>query len=78
MMNLIKIRSLLPVVIMAALVLSLIPSSGAQAGAMLSTEDFLNRLGVNTHLNGLTKDDPVDVSAWRFSYVPLLCATRSP
>ncbi len=62
-MNLIKIRLLLPVVIMAALVLSLSAPSGAQAGAMLSTEDFLNRLGVNTHLNGLTKDDPWNTNA---------------
>ncbi len=30
----------------------------AQAPTVLSTEDFLNTLGVNTHLRGLTKDDP--------------------
>jgi len=29
----------------------------------LSTEDFLNCLGVNTHLNGLTRDDPWNTNA---------------
>ena len=38
-------------------------ASSARAEAALSTEDFLNRLGVNTHLNGLTKDDPWDTDA---------------
>src|SRR5512135_734327 len=33
------------------------PPSGASVPT-ISTEDFLNRLGVNTHLNGLTRDDP--------------------
>ena len=31
----------------------------------LSTEDFLNTLGVNTHLNGLTAGDPWDTDAAR-------------
>jgi len=29
----------------------------------MSTEDFLNRLGVNTHLNGLTRNDPWNTNA---------------
>lgn len=41
--------------------LAFVPS--AQAETALSTEDFLNRLGVNTHLNGLTKADPWNVDA---------------
>ena len=31
----------------------------------VSTEDFLNTLGVNTHLNGLTQGDPWDTNAVR-------------
>jgi len=42
----------------AALAFTLTAAPAARAQATLSTEDFLNRLGVNTHLNGLTKDDP--------------------
>lgn len=33
-------------------------SAGADSLQAVSTEDFLNRLGVNTHLNGLTPQDP--------------------
>jgi hypothetical protein len=34
------------------------PAFGAPAQTAVSTEEFLNHLGVNTHLEGLTKDDP--------------------
>jgi len=39
------------------------PSFGDPARTALSTEDFLNRLGVNTHLDGLTRDDPWNTKA---------------
>ena len=42
---------------LAALVLVVRPASAAPTPAM-STEDFLNHLGVNTHLDGLTPKDP--------------------
>jgi len=49
---------------MAALGLSLLALGGAaRAETALSTEAFLNRLGVNTHLNGLTKADPWNTEA---------------
>lgn len=58
-----KIRPLSLLGIVAVLGLTLSIASSARAEAALSTEDFLNRLGVNTHLNGLTKDDPWNTDA---------------
>ena len=58
-----KTRSLPYLGIVAALGLTLSAAPTARAQTTLSTEDFLNRLGVNTHLNGLTKDDPWDTDA---------------
>ncbi len=47
---------------LAALTLSTPPAAAAPVQAM-STEDFLNRLGVNTHLDGLTPEDPWNTNA---------------
>ena len=49
--------------ITAALAWSAQPSVGAPPVPAFSTEDFLNRLGVNTHLDGLTRDDPWNTNA---------------
>jgi len=51
--------------IVAALGPTLSVLAPARAQAILSTEDFLNCLGTNTHLNGLTKDDPWNTDAAR-------------
>ena len=61
--NPMKIRSLPLLPIVAALALTLSALTPVRAQATLSTEDFLNRLGVNTHLNGLTKEDPWNTDA---------------
>ncbi len=45
-----------------AVLLPLRPANAAPMPAM-STEDFLNRLGVNTHLDGLTPQDPWNTNA---------------
>ena len=44
--------------ITAGLALAVCAPGLAQSTPALSTEDFLNRLGVNTHLGGLTPSDP--------------------
>ncbi len=49
-------------VTLAALILTVRPADAAPTQAM-STEDFLNRLGVNTHLDGLTREDPWNTNA---------------
>ena len=46
-----------------AATLAVSAATGVHAEAALSTETFLNSLGVNTHLNGLTKDDPWNTNA---------------
>jgi hypothetical protein len=46
------------VTILTVLLLIVLPNSYSSASPAMSTEDFLNRLGVNTHLTGLTANDP--------------------
>ena len=58
-----RLRLLLLVI--AALGVGVAVPKPARAAPALSTEDFLNRLGVNTHLNGLTPADPWDTDAAR-------------
>lgn len=48
--------------LLLALIFCAKPLCAAPVQAM-STEDFLNRLGVNTHLDGLTRDDPWNTDA---------------
>jgi len=49
-------------VTLAALICLIRPAAAAPVQA-ISTEDFLNRLGVNTHLDGLTPQDPWNTNA---------------
>lgn len=58
-----KRRTLFRRTMIVALALSLSPLHAAPAPPVLSTEGFLNHLGVNTHLNGLTRDDPWNTHA---------------
>ncbi len=50
-------------IILAALALPVRPSLGDPVRAAVSTEAFLNHLGVNTHLDGLTHEDPWNTNA---------------
>ncbi len=58
-----KTLSILLSALIAALALGVKPAPGAPATPAISTEDFLNHLGVNTHLNGLTREDPWNTHA---------------
>jgi hypothetical protein len=49
--------------IVAALTFTVRPSFAAPPAPALSTENFLNHLGVNTHLDGLTREDPWNTNA---------------
>ena len=70
-MVLVNLRPVLLCGILAALVFTFRPSFGdpmpaapfLQSQKAVSTEDFLNHLGVNTHLDGLTHDDPWNTNA---------------
>ncbi len=48
---------------LAVLTLNFCTTTFVRAQPALSTEDFLNHLGVNTHLNGLTRSDPWNTDA---------------
>ena len=55
-------RLRLRLALIAALTLTFGPTLAAPTPTVVSSEDFLNHLGVNTHLNGLTRADPWNTS----------------
>lgn len=61
--NRINLRLVLLGGLLAALALGAKPSLAAPPRPALSTEDFLNHLGANTHLDGLTPGDPWNTNA---------------